>query len=710
MSNPQAQISSITPIDSRTRPTEHERDLYRFLVESLTDHAVFAVSTDAIIISWNVGAEKLFGYTRAEIVGYPFDKIFTRDDVAGGVPAAELASARGSKRHHDRWHVRKDGSRFWGTNTVQPLYDRFGELRGITKLVRDTTVSHLAIEELSNSEQQFRHLVESSSGYAIFSVGSDGAITTWSAGAQSLFGYAQAEILGRNVSVLWSAPDASRPFDEPHTASDAESTDVERWLIRKNGSAFLASGKTNKLAADADGSPRGFVTILRDVTATHAEAQDMRRRALYDALTGLPNRQTLHEHLQRSISLFKRRSSNGYAVLFVDLDHFKAINDEFGHIIADNVLITIARRLESCIRSGDVVARVGGDEFAILLNGINGMIDADDAAARILNVMRAVVETDAGDVFAALSVGIAMGTAKHDLPDDVLRDADAAMYMAKTQGRARAVAFDESMGNVVRDNLALTTALRHAVERNELRLLYQPVLRLKDRALVGFEALVRWKHPRRGLLLPAEFIPQAEGSNLIVAIDRWVLSAACRQLANWQARGFIDSTFELSVNISSREFSRDEFLGDVQRTLAEYAVSATSLRLEITEGALLERSQLAYARLAAVRALGVHIDVDDFGTGYASLDALNDIFVDGLKIDWSFVTSKHTQHGWEIIESVIALSHKLGLVAIAEGIETSAQVDRLIELGCDFGQGHLFAPPVGAVAAAAFLRKRQARA
>jgi diguanylate cyclase (GGDEF)-like protein len=446
------------------------------------------------------------------------------------------------------------------------------------------------------------------------------------------------------------------------------------------------------------------VKIVHDTTAEHAAAEDLRRKALVDPLTELPNRRTFYDHVQRAISFFKRRSANSFAVLFVDLDHFKAVNDEFGHTLADNVLRTIARRLESCVRSGDIVARVGGDEFSILLNGLGGQLDADDAAQRILHVMQQAISTDVGDVFAAVSVGIAIGTAKYERPEEVMQDADAAMYVAKTQGRARAVVFDDSMATVARDNLVLTTALRHAIERNELRLAYQPVLRLCDMKPVGFEALVRWRHPRRGLLVPGEFMPQAEESNLVFAVDRWVLTQVCGQIVNWRTRGIITPGFQISINVSSKEFTRDEFADEVRAILRHQDVDPTTLRFEITENTLFERSLRAYANLAAVRAIGIKVDVDDFGTGYASLRSLNDISVDGLKIDWSFITSRHGQHGWEIAESVISLAHKLGLIAIAEGIESATQFERLLALGCDFGQGYLFAPALGPVAAAAFAR------
>jgi diguanylate cyclase (GGDEF)-like protein/PAS domain S-box-containing protein len=707
----QARPIKLSGVSSDAGPRDQDKVLYQFLVDSLTEYAVFVVSLDGRVVSWNSGAQQTFGYTQAEIIDRSFDIFFTTDDAAIGVPSDELADAlAGGKTNHDRWHVRKDGSRFWGINTVQPIYDPDGMHLGYTKLVRDTTMMHVAVEQLHDSEQQLRLLVESVRGYAIFSLGPDGKIKTWSEGAQRVFGYPRAEIIGRNFSVLFSAGDveAGLPGAELRAAGMRESIDVERWLVRKDGTTFLASGKTSPLETGAAGHERGFVALVHDTTEYHRAIEDIRRQAQYDALTDLPNRRTFFEHVQRAISILKRRSSNSFAVLFIDLDHFKAVNDKFGHLIADQVLTLIARRLEACLRSGDVVARVGGDEFAILLGGISGLEDADDAAERVLTVMRQPVKTESGDVFAAVSVGIAMGTPKYDQPEQILRDADAAMYVAKSQGRARAIVFDESIGRLARDNVDLTEDLRHAIERKELRIAYQPVLRLKHMELIGFEALVRWKHPRRGLLLPGNFISQAEESNLIVAVDRWMLAEACAQLANWQDRGLAGPALQMSVNVSSKEFSRTDFLAEVRDVIEAHALTAAGLRLEITEGTMLERSARTYDVLAAIRALGVSVDVDDFGTGYASLSALNHLVVDGLKIDWSFVTSINAHHGWDIVEAVISLAHKLGLVAIAEGIETAEQLRRLIALGCDFGQGHLFAPGLGPVAAAAFLRERAA--
>jgi diguanylate cyclase (GGDEF)-like protein/PAS domain S-box-containing protein len=686
----------------RRSDTDDERDqdqvLYRFLVDSLTEYAVFAVSPNGIVISWNAGAQKIFGYTQAEIVGNSFAIIFTTEDVNAGAPQNELSSARsGAQIQHDRWHVRKDGTRFWGTNTVQPLLDATGELLGFTKLVRDATASHAALEKLSDSEQELRLLIESVSDYAIFSTARDGTIRSWSAGAQSLFGYSQADIIGRNFAQLFSSDDvaAGVPTAELRRATLRGTTNVERWMQRADGSRFLASGKLCELRRDVAGELRGFVGIAHDITADDAASQELRRRAQYDELTELANRRTFHEHVQRAIALMKRRPAHLFAVLFIDLDHFKGVNDEFGHHIADGLLTVTARRLEGCVRSEDIVARIGGDEFAILLNGINGINDATDAADRIGLEMREPATIDGRNVRATVSIGISLGSRKYKKPEQILRDADTAMYAAKTEGRARAVTFSPALIIDGEPLFDLAADLRHAIEHAEMRVAYQPIVELRTRRITGFEALVRWEHPRRGLLAPTHFIPRAEQSDLIITIDRWVIREATRQLATWQARG-IGGDLQISVNISSKELSRDDFITELRAALAGCGLAPTSLRLEITESAMIERSEQVRECVRAIRAMGIELHLDDFGTGFSSLGWLQHITVDALKIDASFVGTIDSPTGRELVKSVITLAHRLQLSAIAEGIENTEQLDRLIEFGCDFGQGELFSAPLPA--------------
>jgi len=676
--------------------------LYRFLFNSLTEYAVFAVSPTGLVISWNAGAAQTFGYADKEILGKTFDIIFTPEDALAGAPREELATAfSGVQTQHDRWHVRKDGTRFWGTNTVQPLKDAMGALLGFTKLVRDTTISHNALEALSDSEQQLRLIFESVRDYAIFSMSLGGIIKSWNAGAEKTFGYTQAEIIGRDFSVLFAADDVSAgwPATELRKASIQGSANIERWLIRKDGSCFLASGKLSQLKPDVAGEPRGFVSIAHDSTAQHATVQELSRRARYDELTDLPNRRTFYEHVQRAIGLLKRRSTHLFAVLFVDVDHFKKVSDEFGHGVADELLAMVARRLESSVRAEDVVARLGGDEFGILLNGINGVADANDAAERIALHMREPITIDQYVIGATLSIGIAIGKVRYDRPEDILRDADSAMYTAKLEGRARAVLFDP--GLEADDTIDLVADIRQAIKGDELRIAFQPIIRLCDNTLVGFESLVRWEHPRRGLLLPISFIPKAEHSDLIVAIDRWMLLAGCRQLASWQAEG-IDPGLQISINVSSREFSREAFLNDLRQILESSGLAPGCLRLEMTESVIMEQSTNTHTLLRAIRDLGVLLDIDDFGTGFSSLAALQHFAVDALKIESAFVANMRSDHGAKLIKTILFLAHEFGITTIAEGIETAEQAQHLTTIGCQFGQGHFFAPVLDAEGARRF--------
>ncbi len=679
--------------------------LCRTLVDSLTDHAVFAISQSGEIISWNAGAERTFGYSAAEVMGRPFDLIFTAEDVKSGAPQQELAIAlRGEASQHDRWHMRKNGARFWGTNTINPLCGPSGHLHGFTKVVKDSTSSHLAVQKLSDSEQQLRLLIESVRDYAIFSIDLDGTVNSWNPGGQKLFGYAQTDIVGSNFSALFSPDDvgAEVPIAQLNKATSDGSASVERWLMRKDGSRFLASGRLSQLNRNAAGELRGFVYIAHDITADHATAEDLRRQVQYDELTGLANRRTFNEHVQRAIALKKRRPSGFFAVLFIDVDHFKGVNDVFGHIFADRLLDTVARRLEHCLRFEDIVARIGGDEFAILLNGISGESEASDAAERIGTEIRQPIRIDGRDVLVTVSIGIAMSSPKYLHPEDILQDADAAMYVAKTEGRARAAVFESFMTPGARLKSDLAASLRQAIERDELRVAYQPIMRLRDTTLVGFEALVRWQHPERGLLNPARFIPVAEESDLILAIDQWMLRKASRQLAHWQAHG-IGPGLQMSINVSRKEFARGDFLADLRQILESTGLAPTCLRLEITESAIMERSERAGAILSAIRELGVAIDVDDFGTGYSSLETLQHMSVDALKIDSTFIGSMKSRNGTGLVETVIFLARKLGLATVSEGIETVEQLRALDGLACEFGQGHLFAPPLDAEGAGKFI-------
>jgi diguanylate cyclase (GGDEF)-like protein/PAS domain S-box-containing protein len=702
---PPARLSSV-------KSSLHGMDdgLYRSLVDSLSEHAIFAISPAGDIITWNTGAENTYGYTKRDIVGRSFKLTFTPEDVSAGVPENELAQARlGRRATYERWNVRKDGTRFWAANNMAPIYSAAGALIGFTKFVADMTENYLAREALQDSEERLRILIESVPEYAIFSLALDGSITSWNSAARGALGYADHEIIGKHFAELFAPEDICNGVPEIvlQKASALGTVDEERWFRRKDGSRFLGSEKISRLRASKKSGSQGFVHVAHDITARKEQADDLRRRAAVDPLTGLANRNTFFDHVERAIALIKRRSAYLFAVLFIDLDHFKEINDLHGHMVADRLLEITARRLESCARTEDVVARIGGDEFAILLNGIHDAADAEEAANRIGAEMRKPICVDSRNVFATVSVGIALGTPHYESPETILHDADTAMYVAKAGGRARSMMFSGLVAPVGQIGPDLQGDLRHAVERDELRVVYQPIVRLADSTISRFEALVRWEHPRRGLLQPADFILRAEASNLVIAVDRWVLSTACSALAGWRSR-LADPSLSMSVNLSSKQFTRLDLVQHLRETLSAAKLSPPRVQLEITESAIMEKSMRAETMLAAVSDAGFELHVDDFGVGYSSLAVLRDLPVKALKIDRSFVTKMDTRNGVELVRTIIQLAHNLGLLAIAEGIETADQLEILVSMNCDYGQGFFLAEPCDAGAIEQLLRERRA--
>lgn len=672
-------------------------------VDSLSDTALFLLSPDGTIMTWNTGARCMFGYAPSEIIGSSFALIFTPDDAAAGVPQIELAAAQdGKPLHYERWHVRKDGTRFWGTNTVAPMYGADRQLLGFAKLVIDTTEAHRDRIERRDGEERLKILIESVPDYAIFSLALDGSITTWNSAAHSTFGYAADEIVGRHFSVLFTQDDAA--LGVPEILLDKVTVlgivDEERWFVRKDGTRFVGSEKIRHLKAGSDGASDGYVNVAHDITESNKRLEELRRLASLDSLTKVSNRSTFFEHVQRAIATIKRRPTALFAIIFVDLDHFKQVNDNFGHIAADRLLEVTARRLEKCVRSEDIVARIGGDEFAILLH-IGDVADAHGAAERINAEVRKPMQIASQNVSATASIGMALGSPRYNSPEEILHDADAAMYAAKAHGRGRSMIFNPDLSLV---GLDLHEELRRAVDRNELRLAYQPVVRLADSSLHGFEALVRWQHPDYGLLYPSDFIPKAEENALIVAIDRWVLRQACAALAGWRSQLSAQSNLAISVNMSGKDFSQSDLLDDLGDVLRVTGVPPQCLHLEVTESAIMERSDRATALLEAIRNLGVELHVDDFGVGYSSLASLAELPVHALKMDRAFVSAMDSAKGAVLVRTITYLAQNLGIPTIAEGVESVSQIGGLVAVGCEFGQGFIYSKPLGTVDAQQLVR------
>jgi diguanylate cyclase (GGDEF)-like protein/PAS domain S-box-containing protein len=472
---------------------------------------------------------------------------------------------------------------------------------------------------------------------------------------------------------------------------------VEEKETRADGDVRWIS--TTKLPLrDRQGNIVGTFGISRDITERKKAEDQLQHRAFYDPLTDLPNRALFLDRLQHMFHRARRALDNPlFAVLYLDLDRFKAINDSLGHDAGDELLIGIARRLELCLRPGDTLARLGGDEFTVILDDIHTEEDATRVAERIHEELAAPIELRGYEMFTSVSVGIALSSAGYDNPEDMLRDADTAMYRAKAGGRAGHQVFGEDMHQRAVSSLRLESDLRRALERKEIVPYYQPIVNLDDGAVFGFEALARWHHPAKGLVLPDLFIPVAEETGLIGAIGEWMLTEACRQAREWQSKHPRWSKLGISVNVSGRQLSHGGLASEVERALRVSGLDPACLTLEITESALMHNLATGASVIQRLHAMSVGLHLDDFGTGYSSLAYLHNFPVHALKVDQSFVSRLDgSSQQSAIVKAIVSLAQNLGMEVVAEGVETREQADALRALSCRRGQGFLFARPLPA--------------
>jgi diguanylate cyclase (GGDEF)-like protein len=463
------------------------------------------------------------------------------------------------------------------------------------------------------------------------------------------------------------------------------------------------------------GQSQALRTLARQVMAQlelRRSCARLRFDALHDALTGLPNRALFRQRLDQCLLRAKDERAGGafhYSVLFLDLDRFKVINDSLGHAAGDQLLVSIARTLEACVTGrpgtagGHTVARLGGDEFTILLEGVGGA-QASAAAAAVLKAVSSTPYRIGGhEVFTGASIGIVHGDARYERAEDLIRDADAAMYRAKSSGKGCWETFETSMHEAAVAWLRLDRDLRRGLERGELTLFYQPIVSLETRGVVGFEALARWKHPQRGMISPGEFIPVAEETGQIVAIGRWALETACRQLKAWQTRFPAHADLTMSVNLSKRELRDPHLVAGIARVLSQTGVNPARLKIEITESAVMEHGDSREV-LGRVKDLGVCLQMDDFGTGYSSLSGLHRFPLDGLKIDQTFIRNVSERRDYAaVVHAIIMLARNLNMQVVAEGVETADQVAMLQGLDCTQAQGYHFGRPQDARSAEAWL-------
>jgi diguanylate cyclase (GGDEF)-like protein/PAS domain S-box-containing protein len=456
-----------------------------------------------------------------------------------------------------------------------------------------------------------------------------------------------------------------------------------RWVLSRGSAVWNEERRAIRIAGSQT-----------DITTWKQAEEKLVYEALHDTLTGLPNRIFLMERLRQALQLAKRHSDYLFAVLFIDLDRFKVINDSLGHMIGDQLLIAISQRISNCLRPTDTIARLGGDEFVILLADGKDRDSATRVADRLQEELLLPFNLEGHEIFSAASVGIAFSSVGYDRPEDLLRDADIAMYRAKAHGRARYAIFQPGMHSKAVALLQIETDLRRAIERHELQLHYQPIVSLRTRQVTGFEALIRWAHPQRGMIAPSEFVPVAEETGLITPMGWWVLQESCRQMQQWQEQFPSAQSLIVNVNLSSKQFS-PYLVDQISQILEETKLPPQHLKLEITESILMENAEAAVATLSQLKKLGTLLAIDDFGTGYSSLNYLHRFPIDTLKVDRSFV-SKVDVDGEQlaIARTIITLAWNLGMEVVAEGVETMKQLAQLRSLQCDYAQGFLFSLPL----------------
>ena len=446
--------------------------------------------------------------------------------------------------------------------------------------------------------------------------------------------------------------------------------------------------------------------LQSEVAVRKSTQEKLSYASLHDSLTDLPNRVLFMDRLKHVMERAKRNMNIKYAVFFMDLDRFKVVNDSLGHNIGDLLLIESAKRLLECVRSEDTVARLGGDEFVVLLEDIKDTSDYIRVADRIKHNLALSADLEDHRVFISVSIGIVLSDARYEQPEDVLRDTDIAMYQAKRLGRGRYEIFDPKMLDNVMTRMELETDLMRALENHEFIVHYQPILEIKSHRIAGFEALVRWQHPTRGLTAPEEFIPVAEDIGLIVPIGYWVMEQACAQIRDWQMQYPSDPPLTMNVNLSTRQFNQPDLVQKIFEILRKNKLDPGSLKLELTESLIMEDFASTTVMLSQLREMGIQVQIDDFGTGYSSLSYLHKLSIDTLKIDRTFISQLAANgNGSEIVQTILSLAHSLGMKVIAEGVETDGQLSSLLSMNCEYMQGFLFSKAVDSQEAGAILEK-----
>ncbi len=592
----------------------------------------------------------------------------------------------------------------WVLSEALAQCDKDNQITGYVWTVTDISELKATEEALRQSEEQFRHTFEYAPiGMAIQSL--QGQFQRVNQGLCEPLGYTAEELLGKSFADLIHPEEVTAFLEQKQhlLAAKIPSFQMENRYLAKDGHIVYALLKM-VLVRDFMGEPLHLLGQFVDISDRKQVEQQLVHDAFHDALTGLPNRAMFLERVSTALKRIKRYPNQLFAVLFLDVDRFKIINDSMGPVMGDQLLIALADKLNQCLRSTDMVARLGGDEFSILLEDIKDIKDATKAADRILELLGSPFTLNGYEVVITASIGIAMLSPAYEQAEQVLRDADIAMDRAKRAGQARYEIFDQVMYSYALGLLQLENDLRRALEKREFRVHYQPITSLISATLTGFEALVRWVHPEKGMISPVEFIPIAEETGLIVPLGEWVLREACQQLKKWQEEFPWTASLKMSVNLSAKQLRERHLIQTIDEILMETNLNPNCLKLEITESVLMENTDVVAKILWQLRSRNIELSLDDFGTGYSSLSYLHSFPVNTVKIDRSFVSRMNeNEENTEIVKAIVTLAHTLGMDAVAEGIETSEQLAQLKSLACEQGQGYFFSKPLDSQAATKLL-------
>ncbi len=664
-------------------------------VLSATSHGIVIIDPHHVeypIIYCNPAFEKLTEYAHAEILGRSVHFLAGPDTDKHALQRIATAIEQGIECQIVLKQYRASGVPFWSEVALSPVRNANDYVTHCIVLSVDVTQRYEVEETLRDSEQRLLlHVQQTPLAYIEWDL--HFCVREWNPAAETIFGYTRTEALSQCGSFLL-----------PEHAS-APVHDVWRALLHHKGGKRNVNDNLTKdgrqITCEWYNTPLvneqqevvGVVSLAQDITDRKIAEAQLVRAALYDTLTGLPNRALLMERLGRALQRAQRQAHPSFAILFLDLDRFKTINDSLGHLVGDQLLVGVARRLEGCVRAGDTVARLSGDEFAVLLDEVQDVNDVTAVAERMLHELSIAFSLNDHGVVVSASIGITLGSQEATTAADMLRDADIAMYRAKGLGKGCYAIFDADMHVHALALMQLESDLRRAIECEEFVLHYQPILSLATGRIESCEALIRWQHPERGLLAPGEFIAVAEETGLIGTIGEWALRQACRQAHAWYIAG---SPVRVSVNLSAQQLKHPDLGHVVARILEESLLAPHYLTLELTESSLFEYTATTLSTMQYLRSLGVSFSIDDFGTGYSSLSYLHRFPLSSLKVDRSFIRdiTKNPQDA-VLTETIINMAHSLHLSVVAEGVETEAQLLYLQDVGVDAVQGYLISRPVG---------------